>query len=109
MAREWQVPHSTLVRDWTGKDLRLAMADLIARDDIGECGQPHSLSTQPGAIDRYRVETDRVCGACARLAEHRKAHPDLPPGTLERLIDVTAGTDSHRGAGEDTAFGPTFD
>lgn len=108
MAREWQVPHSTLTRDWSSKDLRLAIADLIARDDTGPCGHPHSISTQPGAIDRYQVQTDLVCGACARLEEHRKAHPELPPGTLERVVDVTAAKPGQTEP-EPDAFGPTFD
>ena len=106
LAREFQVPHSTLIRDWSAKDLALHVADLLVRDDIGECGQPHAVSTQPGASDRYQVVAATVCGACAVLAEHRKAHPEPPPGQMLRVIDITAaeGADA-----EGTAFGPVFE
>ena len=104
VAREWQVPHSTIVRDWTSRDLSLAMAALLAKDDIGPCGHPHSLTTQPGAKDHFKVATE-VCGACARLDEHRTMHEsDRVPGTLVRVIDITAGDPD-----EQTAFGPEFD
>ena len=104
MAREFQVPHSTLVRDWTSRDLQLAVAALLIRDDTGPCGQPHSISTLPGARDRYRVDTSTVCGACAAQEEHRAAHDALPPGSLIKVLDISAGDPD-----EETAFGPQFD
>lgn len=106
MAREWKVPHSTLIRDWTSRDLSLAMADLLARDDIGPCGHPHSVTTQPGAIDHYKVDDSLVCGACARRAEYDAStdHSDAKPGVQLRVIDISAGDPD-----EETAFGPTYD
>ena len=108
VAREYQVPHSTLTLSWSARDLQLAIAQLLARDDVGPCGQPHSLTTLPGAGDRFTVDTSLVCGACAVLEDHDRSHQrdPLKPGTQVRLIDVTAPTP---GDDEPDAFGPQFD
>lgn len=105
MAREWKVPHSTLIREWTSRDLSLAMADLLARDDVGRCGHPHSESTKPENHDRYEVRADVVCGACRAHAQYVSSHDDVPPGVLLRVVDMRDGVSGE----EDTAFGPQFD
>ncbi|NUP03541.1 MAG: hypothetical protein HOW59_37025 [Nonomuraea sp.] len=98
------MPHSTLIRDWTSRDLSLAMADLLARDDIGPCGHPHSVTTKPGAADRYKVDDSAVCGACAQIEKHRAHDGDPKPGALLRVVDISGGDPD-----EETEFGPVFD
>jgi hypothetical protein len=109
VAREWQVPYSTLVRDWTAKDLELATAYLLDRDDVGPCGHPHSVSTRPENADRYVIDEERTCAACAALERHRAQQQrdnDTPePGVLTVVLDKHGPHDPH----DDTAFGPTFD
>lgn len=100
------MPHSAL-SSWSSKDLQLHIADLIVRDDLGRCGHPHSVSTAPGAVDRYEVKADRVCGACARLDEYEKAHEGHGPGVLLRVVDLVAEQEAAESGPDE--FGPTFD
>lgn len=106
VAREWQVPHSVLSRDWTSRDVQLAIAHLLERDDVGPCGHPHSKSTLPGSTDRYQVDASKVCAACAVIEKHRRDHDgQTPPGALLRVVDVTDGP---AGDPEGSEFGPVF-
>jgi len=105
VAREWKVPHSTLIRDWTSRDLSLAMADLLARDDIGPCGHPHSESTKPESEDRYEVRDDVVCGACRAHKQYLDSHEESAPGVLIRVVDLRDPEHDD----EHTEFGPQFD
>ena len=100
------MPHSTLMRDWTSRDLSLAMADLLAKDDIGPCGHPHAETTKPENTDRYDVHDDLVCAACRRLAEYQADQGnDAKPGVLLRVVDLRDPAHDD----EETAFGPQFD
>src|SRR5205085_10983245 len=72
VAREWKVPHSTLIRDWTSRDLSLAMADLLARDDIGPCGHPHSESTKPERSEEHTSELQSQSNLVCRLLLEKK-------------------------------------
>ncbi|HEY1175511.1 MAG TPA: hypothetical protein VGF17_05090 [Phytomonospora sp.] len=99
------MPHSTLIRDWTSRDLSLAMADLLARDDIGPCGHPHSITTRPENEDRYAVKADVVCGGCKALAKHQASNDDHAPGALVQVVDLKDPAHDE----EHTDFGPVFD
>lgn len=100
------MPHSTLTRDWTSRDLSLAMADLLARDDIGPCGHPHSETTRPENAERYTVDDSLVCAACAVHAKHERDHEgQRPPGQILRVLDRPARVPDAEG----TEFGPVFE
>lgn len=105
VAKVWQVPHSTLTREWSSRDLSLAIASLLAADDVGPCGHPHSVTTRPENIDRYAVRDDKVCGACRAEQAHRASHDDLGHGVLLQVVDLQDPEHDD----DFTEFGPVFE
>lgn len=89
VARAWQVP-PTKLRDWSQEDRNLAAALLVHESDIGRCGYPHRVTTDPdldGWIDLPESGEPLVCVACAALDRHARDNPDSEPGELVRLED----------------------
>ena len=90
VARAWQVP-PTKLREWSQEDRTLAAALLAHEADIGPCGYPHRVTTDPELDGWIEVDTDnepRVCVVCASLDRHRAdSSSSREPGELVSIID----------------------
>jgi hypothetical protein len=90
VARAWQVP-PTKLREWSQEDRNMAAALLAHEADLGPCGFPHRVTTDPdldGWID-IDEENAKVCVACAALDRYRDDTPPdrREPGQLVQLVD----------------------
>lgn len=89
VARAWQVP-PTKLRDWSQEDRNLAAALLVHEADLGPCGYPHRVTTDPDLDGWIDVDPESgVCVVCAAIERHRDDNAgDKPePGQLLRLVD----------------------
>lgn len=90
VARAWQVP-PTRLRDWSQEDRNLAAALLVHEADLGPCGYPHRVTTDPDLNGWFEIDTENpeVCAVCAVIDQHRNDTPpeQHEPGQLIRVVD----------------------
>jgi len=89
VARAWQVP-PTKLRDWTQEDRNMAAALLVHESDLGPCGYPHRVTTDPDLDGWIEVDTESeplVCVVCASKDRYRDENKNPEPGELVRIID----------------------
>ena len=81
----------TKLRDWSQEDRNLAAALLAHEADLGPCGYPHRVTTDPELDGWIEVDSDsepQVCVVCASLDRHREdSSGSREPGELVRIID----------------------